>query len=118
MFNPALIFDEAQTTSRLPGWTDLTGTTEGHFRYRFLSSKRDPSISRNARTLAEDDLPSGHTACIGTGITVPARQEQSVGKRQRCVTQGPQVSDDVCSLLLVLQTRENHICSRQSECGV
>jgi len=56
---------------------------------------------------------------VNLQITVPARQEQSIpGKRQRCVTQGPQVSDEVCALLLVLQTREKHICSGQSECGI
>jgi len=39
-------------------------------------------------------------------------------KRQRCFAQGPQVRDKVCSLLLVLQTREKHICSRQGERGI
>jgi hypothetical protein len=56
---------------------------------------------------------------VNLRITVTARQEQSIpGKRQRCVIQAPQVNDKVCALLLVLHTREKHIGSGQSECGI
>ena len=46
-------------------------------------------------------------------------QKQSIlGKRQRPVAQGPQVSDQVCSLVLIPQAREDHVRSRQGECRV
>jgi len=65
------------------------------------------------------DAPQLDSARAAARCFAPARQEQSVvGKRQRCVTQGPQVSDEVRSLLFVVQARESHICSRQRECRV
>jgi hypothetical protein len=78
---------------------------------RSASAIRAPVIAANLKCGNHIRMQAQSHGNQGVWLSIP-------GKRQRCVTQGPQINDKVCALHFVLHTREKHICSRQSECGI